>query len=91
STTGSFTYYETGLGACGWYSSDSDYIVALNWEQFDPATPNGNPNDNTLCGSQIQANYNGNSVVVTVVDRCAGCSWGDLDFSPAAFSQLADL
>ena len=30
------------------------------------------------------------SVTVTVVDRCEGCSENDLDFSPAAFQQLAD-
>ena len=32
----------------------------------------------------------GKSVDVTVVDRCTGCKETDLDFSPAAFDQLAD-
>jgi hypothetical protein len=31
----------------------------------------------------------GNSVTVTVVDRCEGCAEYDLDFSPAAFDVLA--
>lgn len=29
-------------------------------------------------------------VTITIVDRCVGCAEWDLDFSPAAFSQLAD-
>jgi rare lipoprotein A (peptidoglycan hydrolase) len=30
-------------------------------------------------------------VIVTVQDECNVCSGTDLDFSPAAFEQLADL
>lgn len=33
----------------------------------------------------------GKSVTTTVTDRCEGCQETDLDFSPAAFSQLAAL
>jgi len=29
------------------------------------------------------------SVVVKVVDRCEGCAYDDVDFSPSAFDQLA--
>jgi len=29
------TYYETGLGACGIYNVDSDYIVAVAAQTFD--------------------------------------------------------
>lgn len=39
---------------------------------------------------KIRAYYEGNSVDVTVVDRCEGCAYNDLDFSPSAFTQLAD-
>ncbi|KAK3939226.1 RlpA-like double-psi beta-barrel-protein domain-containing protein-containing protein [Diplogelasinospora grovesii] len=88
---GSVTYYETGLGACGWWSADSDYIVALDWELFDPHTPNGNPNNNDLCGRKMRVFANGKSVDVTLVDRCAGCARGDVDLSPAAFQALAPL
>ena len=31
----------------------------------------------------------GKSVLVKVVDRCEGCAYYDLDFSPSAFDQLA--
>lgn len=86
-TSGRFTYYTPGLGACGQTHSESDLVVALNAADFDPSTPNGNPNNNPLCGRRIRASYNGKSVDVTLVDRCPGCNSGDLDLSPSAFSK----
>lgn len=88
--SGQGTYYTPGVGACGDTSVDTDYICALSYELFDQYTPNGNPNENTLCGKKITALYGGKTVDVTVVDRCTGCSYYDLDFSPTAFDQLAD-
>jgi hypothetical protein len=32
--TGRGTYYYVGLGACGTYSNDNDYMVALNGPQY---------------------------------------------------------
>jgi expansin (peptidoglycan-binding protein) len=58
--------------------------------QFDAASPGGNPNANPYCGKKTQITSGRKSVVVTVVDRCAGCATGDVDLSPAAFDQLAD-
>jgi hypothetical protein len=90
--TGQATYYGTGLGSCGITSTDSDYIVAVSHLLYDvfPGYNGANPNDNPVCGQKIKANYQGNSVTATVVDRCTGCKMTDLDFSPSAFSQLAD-
>ncbi|KAK0725487.1 RlpA-like double-psi beta-barrel-protein domain-containing protein-containing protein, partial [Lasiosphaeris hirsuta] len=88
---GSFTWYNTGLGACGLWNSDNELVVAMAKANFDPETPGGNPNNNRLCGRRIRATGNGVSVDVSVVDRCEGCAWGDLDFSPAAFRQFASL
>lgn len=87
--SGEGTFYSTGLGSCGVTSSDTDYIIAISQELYDKYTVNGNPNNNSLCGKKIRAFYNGNSVDVTVVDRCEGCAYNDLDFSPSAFDQLA--
>jgi expansin (peptidoglycan-binding protein) len=89
--SGRFTYYNPGLGACGQNHGDGDYVVALSHADFDPSTPNGNPNNNPLCGRRLRASYLGKTVDVTVVDRCEGCASGDLDFSPAAFQALAAL
>ena len=52
--------------------------------------------DITIKTSYVLKKYlnlaNGNSVTVKITDRCAGCQGqGDLDFSPAAFQQLAPL
>ncbi len=61
--------------------------MALSYADFDPYTPNGNPNNNSLCGKKLRASYNGKSVDVTVVDRCTGCASGSLDLSPTAFRK----
>ena len=71
SNSGDGTYYDTGLGACGITSTDSDFIVAISHERFD-AVNTGNPNNNPLCGKKITAYRGDKSVEVTVVDRCPG-------------------
>ncbi|RKP31393.1 hypothetical protein METBISCDRAFT_1989, partial [Metschnikowia bicuspidata] len=88
--SGEGTYYATRLGACGYVNVDTDSIVALSHKLFDKYTPNGNPNRNTLCGKKINAYHEGKTVEVTVVDRCEACDERDLDFSPTAFTELAD-
>ncbi|KDQ59809.1 hypothetical protein JAAARDRAFT_33392 [Jaapia argillacea MUCL 33604] len=90
SFTGQGTFYEPGLGACGFTNSASDFVVAISHILYDSyQTASADPNKNPLCGVGITATYNGKSVGVTVVDRCVSCAEGDLDFSPTAFSQLA--
>ncbi|KAI0313729.1 plant expansin [Amylostereum chailletii] len=85
------TYFEVGLGACGIQNIDSDYIVAVSKLMFDTVPgATANPNNNPLCNRVINAHYEGNAVTVTVTDRCEACAFTDLDFSPAAFSQLAN-
>jgi hypothetical protein len=92
--TGDGTFYATGLGACGITNHDSDFIVAVSKLLYDTypgyAGPGTNPNDNPICGKQIEATYQGKSVRVTVVDRCEACACGSLDFSPAAFNTIGD-
>lgn len=91
--TGQGTYYNMagGTTACGGQYSDSDMVAALAGSLFDSKTPNGNPNNNALCGKRLRATYKGKSITVKAVDRCEGCSYSDLDFTPAAFSQLANM
>ena len=88
SFSGQATYYAPGLGACGQYSTSSDLICALSHGLFD-SEATANPNNNPFCGRQLKITYQGQSVVVTAVDRCEGCSYYDVDLSPAAFAQLA--
>ncbi|CAF1499222.1 unnamed protein product [Didymodactylos carnosus] len=88
---GRCTYYNVNVGytACGTRHGDHEHIVAMNAAQFDPYTPNGNPNRNSLCNRKIQVNGPRGSVEVRVVDRCPGCPSGGLDLSPAAFRKVA--
>lgn len=88
--SGDGTYYTPDLGACGQTNNENEYVVAISSELYKTKTVGGNPNNNGFCGKKIRAFYEGKSVEVTVVDACVGCSLNDLDFSPAAFEQIAD-
>jgi expansin (peptidoglycan-binding protein) len=90
--SGDATWYNTGLGACGVTNDDSQKIAALAIPDFDPFTPDGNPNHNTLCGKTATVCKDPSTcVTVTIEDRCVGCKSGDIDLSPAAFQVLAPL
>ncbi|KAJ3751326.1 RlpA-like double-psi beta-barrel-protein domain-containing protein-containing protein [Lentinula detonsa] len=99
--TGDGTYYDAGLGACGitnsgYGGSDTDYIAAIGEDFFDQyaihmGVTSGNPNENPICNKKVIATYQGKSVTVAITDRCGGCTNPySLDFTPTAFSQLAD-
>lgn len=83
--SGDITYYDTGLGACGITSYDTEKVVAL---------PHGlmgtKSNDNPYCGRTIAIELNGKTTTATVVDKCMGCEGHSIDLSPAAFDVLAD-
>ncbi|KAI0639772.1 RlpA-like double-psi beta-barrel-protein domain-containing protein-containing protein, partial [Trametes polyzona] len=87
------TYYDTGLTACGVTNNNNEYIAAVSHLLFDsfPGYNGANPNNNPICGRKVTASYEGKSVTVTITDRCTGCALTDLDFSPAAFNQLASF
>ncbi|KAG7665182.1 uncharacterized protein J8A68_001238 [[Candida] subhashii] len=87
---GDGTYYDPGMGACGFVSYESEFVVAVSPAIWDPEMIDANPNHNPICGRKVRAYYQGNSVEVTIVDKCMGCAPHDLDFSPAAFRQIAD-
>ncbi|KAJ7273543.1 RlpA-like double-psi beta-barrel-protein domain-containing protein-containing protein [Mycena haematopus] len=83
-TNARWTFYSTGLGACGGYNSDSDFIVALNQDTFGYSYPG------QYCYKKINMSYNGKSTTATIVDSCPGCpSPGGLDLSPGLFSFFA--
>jgi hypothetical protein len=89
---GQGTFYSTGLGACGIVNNDGQDIAAVSHEFFDTfAGYDGvNPNNNPMCGKMAVVTYEGKTVIVALTDRCEGCAYGDLDFSPHAFNQIAD-
>ncbi|KAM5350373.1 hypothetical protein ACJ41O_006878 [Fusarium nematophilum] len=80
---GEITYYNPGLGACGQTHTDGDMVVAVSAALFDADRP---------CGRQIRVRGDAGEALVTVVDRCGGCAYNDLDLSPVAFQQsIGDL
>ncbi|KAK2615785.1 hypothetical protein N8I77_002512 [Diaporthe amygdali] len=89
-TSGSLTWYTEGLGqgytACGTLSAITDHIAALSPADYGEYA---NPNESPVCGKQIRVHGpNGNSVLATVADRCAGCATGDVDVTPTVFLEL---
>ncbi|KAL0579969.1 hypothetical protein V5O48_002053 [Marasmius crinis-equi] len=83
SFTGRLTFYATGLGACGGYNNDNDYIVALNSAQYGGGYPG------PQCGKSITISYGGKTAEATIRDECPTCDYGGLDLSPALFEHFA--
>jgi len=80
---GRATYFEVGLGACGWWNKDADFIVALNSAIFQ-----GNGGSN--CGQMLTITYNGVTATAQVADECPTCGDQDLDLSPSLFGYLTN-
>jgi len=78
-----WTFYATGLGACGATNSDSDFIVALNQQTFGDSYPS------PYCWKKIRMTYNGKTTEATITDSCPGCPYDGLDLSPGLFSFFA--
>jgi len=82
--TGKATWFNTGLGACGKVSKDSQLVVALATSAYAKGKN---------CGKTItiKNTKNGKSTTAKVMDMCPGCAANDLDLSPAAFKKLGTL
>ncbi|KAB5594584.1 hypothetical protein CTheo_1906 [Ceratobasidium theobromae] len=91
--TGQLTYFEIGLGACGWWNRNDEWVAAISHELYDnyPGYAGGNPNNNPVCGRTASITYGGKTITVGIVDRCEGCALWDVDLSPSAFQQFAPL
>jgi len=75
-----FSFFDTGLGACGGTNSRNDFVVALNHIQFDSGD---------WCYKTITITYGGKSTQAQVVDRCVECPPGALDFTRGLFDFFA--
>ncbi|OCB88255.1 hypothetical protein A7U60_g4661 [Sanghuangporus baumii] len=82
--TGKGTWYYPGLGNCGYTDSSSDDVVAIAKSRYGSG---GNCNQ----WIAITNTANGKTVYGKTRDSCPSCADGDLDLSPAVFSQIADL
>lgn len=80
---GRATFYDVGLGACGWTNTASDYIVAQNSDQYGSGYPGPN------CGKSISISYGGKTLTATIADECPTCPYGGLDMSRGLFDAFA--
>ncbi|MEZ4447486.1 MAG: expansin EXLX1 family cellulose-binding protein [Polyangiaceae bacterium] len=83
--SGEGTYYDfaDGSGNCGFPATPNDLMVAA-MNDTDYA-------GSAVCGSCVTIDGPSGSVTVRIVDRCPECPAGDIDLSPDAFSQIAEL
>ncbi|KAL0570259.1 hypothetical protein V5O48_011709, partial [Marasmius crinis-equi] len=89
--TGQAALHNVGTAACSTTSSNSDFVVALSDAVFDAWPGAGaNPDENPICNKHIQVSYQGKTIELTIVDRCAECAFYDLGLTPAAFSKFED-
>ncbi|KAF8631410.1 hypothetical protein AX17_005088 [Amanita inopinata Kibby_2008] len=75
-----FSFYDAGVSACGGTFSNSDFIVALNREQFAGGA---------LCFQTITIEVEGKTTTAQIVDECMGCPFAGLDFSRGLFNFFA--
>ncbi|KAI0696011.1 riboflavin-aldehyde forming enzyme [Cytidiella melzeri] len=78
------TWFDTGLGACGWTNVASDWIIALPAHLYDNGAHCGKSVEitNTATGKKVQAK---------VADECMGCQGRSIDLTKGLFSQFAKL
>jgi expansin (peptidoglycan-binding protein) len=82
--TGEGTYYDAdGSGNCSFDPSPDDLLVAA-MNEADYA-------GSGACGACAAVEGPAGSVRVRIVDRCPECAQGDIDLSPEAFEQIAEL
>ncbi|KAF9802154.1 hypothetical protein IEO21_09964 [Rhodonia placenta] len=79
--TGRGTYYEVGLGACGYHDVDSDAIVAISHDIYGNG---GNCNQ----WMQITNPSTGKVQYGKTRDECMGCNATAIDMSPSLFESL---
>jgi expansin len=83
--SGEATYYDfaDGSGNCSFDPSPEDLRVgAMNHEDYAASA---------ACGACAAIEGPNGAVTVRIVDQCPECPAGDIDLSPEAFAEIADL
>ncbi|KAL2890168.1 Allergen Asp f 7 -like protein [Ceratocystis lukuohia] len=84
--SGYLTYYDLGMGACGFDDSgkdETDYIIAISKDLMGTQS-NGNP----YCGKTATITGNGKTITATIRDKCMGCTTDHIDGSKKIFLDL---
>ncbi|KAK0638727.1 RlpA-like double-psi beta-barrel-protein domain-containing protein-containing protein, partial [Cercophora newfieldiana] len=87
--TGELTFFQVGLGACGFNDAGKDKtenIVALSHLLMGEQS-NGNP----YCGKTITVSYGGKTAQAVVRDKCMGCAFNNIDGTEKLFGEFAAL
>ncbi|KII86657.1 hypothetical protein PLICRDRAFT_113446 [Plicaturopsis crispa FD-325 SS-3] len=82
--SGRGTWFDVGLGNCGYTDQNSDPILAISTDIYGSG---GNCNQ----WVHITNLANGKSAWGKTRDSCPSCGSGDLDMSPSLFQQLGSL
>ncbi|KAN0090815.1 RlpA-like double-psi beta-barrel-containing domain containing protein [Tylopilus felleus] len=79
--TGEGTWFDVGLGACGFNNVNTDLIVALPTSQYGTGQ---------YCNQYVTITNTQTSktAFARVRDKCPGCQTGHLDMSPGLFEAL---
>lgn len=83
--TGEATYYDfaDGSGNCSFPATPDDLMVgAMNHTDYA---------ESAVCGACVSIDGPLGSVTVRIVDQCPECPEGDIDLSPEAFENIAEL
>ncbi|KAH9985525.1 RlpA-like double-psi beta-barrel-protein domain-containing protein-containing protein [Russula vinacea] len=80
--SGQGTWYDTGLGNCGWESNNNELVVAVSESVY---------SNGAHCGKSVLVHSGGKSAQATVVDSCQACGADDLDMSPTMFQKFSGL
>ncbi len=81
---GDGTYYDAdGSGNCSFPASPGDLMVgAMNHTDYAGSAP---------CGACARVVGPAGEITIRIVDQCPECAPGDIDLSPQAFEQVAEL
>jgi expansin (peptidoglycan-binding protein) len=82
---GEATYYDfaDGSGNCSFPATPDDLrVAAMNHVDYAGSA---------VCGACVRVSGPNGSVDVRIVDQCPGCPEGDIDLSPEAFAEIAEL
>ncbi|KAK8120532.1 hypothetical protein PG999_004652 [Apiospora kogelbergensis] len=92
--TGDITYYQPGMGSCGYDdSAPKGNVVAVAKDWF-MKVGNGktslgvNQPANILCDKTITISAKGKTTTATIRDSCPGCAPGSIDVTEGAFMEL---
>ncbi|KAK8053689.1 expansin family protein [Apiospora saccharicola] len=92
--TGDITYYQPGMGSCGYDdSAPKGNVVAVSKDWF-MKVGNGKTSygvdqpANILCDKTITISAKGKTTQATIRDSCPGCAPGSIDVTEGAFTDL---